>query len=495
MQTTGEAPESNPQIQGAKTSTDPFDVADLGVADPFTPLTDLGFPGDANRGDRLPDFAPSGEPAAARPFESVRFDDQSGSLPPPVMPDQTRPSATRSAVELKSSVESGRPLTTREVIEQARAAARAAGEAEAQAKAKKGAGGGLFMPRSSRPKRQTGSTLQSLLIILSAGAVLSLGTAGYVLMEGQPGGGTPDRVARALAALKSDPPREIASSEADTAPVPKTPRVAVAIASPDLGAVSAPAWDADDLADRFAKAAADFEAKKPGALETLKAVANQGYAPAQFYLAKLYENGDGGLKKDPVAARKWTTRAAESGDRRAMHNLGIAFIDGIGGPKNSVLAAQWFRRAAELGLVDSQYNLAVLYERGLGVSQNSAEAYRWYLIAAKTGDNAARKRADEIRDQLNSDARIVAERAAAAFRPSSPAPAATPATAGLGTDTAGTVTVQKALSRLGYYQGPTDGTVSPALNLALAAYQRDQNLTPTGVLDQTTVAKLSVFTH
>jgi len=226
-------------------------------------------------------------------------------------------------------------------------------------------------------------------------------------------------------------------------------------------------------------------------------LATQGYAPAQFYLAKMYETGGGGLKKDLASARQWTSRAAESGDRRAMHNLGIAFIEGVGGPKNAVTAAQWFRRAAELGLVDSQYNLAALYERGLGVSQNAAEAYRWYLIAAKTGDEAAHKRAEQIRSQLNPDARIVAERAATAFRPSTPGPTAAvaTATAGLGTDAAGAATVQKALSRLGYYQGPTDGSASPALNLALAAYQRDQNLTPTGVLDQATVARLSVFTH
>ena len=210
----------------------------------------------------------------------------------------------------------------------------------------------------------------------------------------------------------------------------------------------------------------------------------------------MYENGDGGLKKDLSVARQWTSRAAENGDRRAMHNLGIAFIEGVGGPKNSVTAAQWFRRAAELGLVDSQYNLAALYERGLGVSQNPAEAYRWYLVAAKTGDESARKRAEQIRLQLNPDARIVAERAAAAFRPSTPsAPTASVLTAGLGTDASGAATVQKALSRLGYYQGPTDGSASPALNLALAAYQRDQNLNPTGVLDQATVARLSVFTH
>ncbi|MBP9756624.1 MAG: peptidoglycan-binding protein, partial [Phenylobacterium sp.] len=53
----------------------------------------------------------------------------------------------------------------------------------------------------------------------------------------------------------------------------------------------------------------------------------------------------------------------------------------------------------------------------------------------------------------------------------------------------------RALSRLGYYQGPTDGSASGALKLAVAAYQRDQGMAATGQLDPTTVSKLSVFTR
>jgi localization factor PodJL len=85
----------------------------------------------------------------------------------------------------------------------------------------------------------------------------------------------------------------------------------------------------------------------------------------------------------------------------------------------------------------------------------------------------------------------VAERTALAFRP---------AVAGAGTGLAAagdspTRTAQKALSKLGYYQGPTDGSASPALKMAVAAYQRDQGLSATGALDSTTVSRLAVFTR
>jgi localization factor PodJL len=52
-------------------------------------------------------------------------------------------------------------------------------------------------------------------------------------------------------------------------------------------------------------------------------------------------------------------------------------------------------------------------------------------------------------------------------------------------------TAQRGLSRLGYYQGPYDGVGSPALSLAIAAYQRDQGLQSTGVLDGAVVQRLS----
>ncbi len=415
----------------------------------------------------------------------------------------------------------GRPLSTREVIEQARAAARMASQQDAKGrkakapklvksdkaektdkadKADRGEKSSLFSAFTNRPKRRAGSSLQTALLIVGGAAALSVSAAGVVLMEGKPNGAPPKRVADAIDAM-SGGPKEIKTAEADTTPFGDSPRVSVALAPQAVSQMgSAPTGatgvDTADLAARFGAASAAVEAAKPGAVEDLRKVAQAGYAPAQFYLARLYENGDGGVKKDPVEARRWTERAAEGGERKAMHNLGIAYFSGSGGAKNSTMAAQWFRRAADLGLVDSQYNLAALYEQGLGVSKNNAEAYKWYLIAARTGDGDARKHADQLKATLSTDARIVAERAASAFRPAQPNPSVLPtAQAEVGAPATTVSMAQRALSRLGYYQGPTDGSASPALKMAVAAYQRDQGAPATGVLDPTTVSRLSVFTR
>ena len=278
---------------------------------------------------------------------------------------------------------------------------------------------------------------------------------------------------RPLAAVALNPPPLAAPGEL----VRPTPHAAAAITGPALYEDGARRIDAHDFTG----------------VDALRKAANLGYAPAEFYLAKLYEEGQAGLRKDLDEARVWTERAAASGDRKAMHNLALYYFEGSGGPKNMTTAADWFRKAADLGLVDSQYNLARLYEKGLGVSQNPAEAYKWYSIAARAGDADSRQSALQLKGQLSAESQAAAERAAQSFHPQGPdagvltaglnlTPQAAMATSA-GALNGGMANLQRALSRLGYYQGPSDGVSSPALKLAIAAYQRDQGLPGTGNLD------------
>ncbi|MFN3523590.1 MAG: peptidoglycan-binding protein [Phenylobacterium sp.] len=401
-------------------------------------------------------------------------------------------SAAESAAE-EPDAAAQRPLTTREVVEQARAAARAAAQnGDAKKKARNGNGASEARPLFSsfglsRPKRRAGGTLQTFLLVSGGAAALGLAAGGIALMSGQPGGETPPRVANSQALAEGG---EIEG-------LTETPRASVALAPEATAALGEPAdarlfgqdVSGPDLEALYAEAVRGLEAGEAGALEDLKKAANLGHAPAQLYLGKLYEAGRFGVKKDLAEARRWTERAAEGGDRRAMHNVALYYFNGEGGPKNSTTAAQWFRRAAEQGLVDSQYNLARLYEEGLGVSQNPAEAYKWFLIAGRSGDAESRLGAERVKSELSSEARTVAERAAVGFRP------AAPGATGLASADSAVSTAQRALSKLGYYQGPSNGESSPALRLAIAAYQRDQGLAATGSLDSTTVSRLSVFTR
>jgi len=377
-------------------------------------------------------------------------------------------------------------LSTREVIEQARAAARAA--AAPRPKVLRGErrprpmrAGGLFRALKARPA----STWQTALMVAGGAAFLSVGAAGVVLMEGPAAthaarDGLPFVEApRAAVALTPDPAPPLPITAAETRALPTAPPAAAA----------APAQPDGAGAD-YVKVAAAVEQKQPGALARLKTLAEGGHPPSQMFLARLYETGQAGVTQNLGEARRWTQRAAEAGDPTAMHNLALYYFRGEGGPQDTAAAAQWFTKAAQHGVVDSQYNLGLLYQSGSGVPRDLAQAYKWFTIAANSGDSQARASALDLEAKLPSAQLTQAEGQAGAFETAGAA--STPANVANG---ASVVAAQKILGRLGYYKGRPDGANSRDLKLAVSAYQRDQGLAATGALDPTTVSRLSVFSR
>ena len=297
-------------------------------------------------------------------------------------------------------------LSTRELIEQARAAARAASQGES-----KGPKRGLFASLTAKSPKKKGK-LRAGVMVSAAAAALGITTAGLTLYSAQ----TVDHP-------RQHGGQDDALSITPAAPAVSTPQAAVALA-PHLtqpAPASSSASGVVDQAGLYADAVRRIEAHDSSGVVDLRKGANLGYAPAQFYLAKLYEAGDAGVPKDVASARLWTQRAADNGERKAMHNLGLYYFEGTGGAKNLALAAQWFRKAADLGLVDSQYNLARLYEGGFGVSQSPSEAYRWYLIAGRSGDAESLAAAQRLKAQIPAATARADETFAANFHPSAAA--------------------------------------------------------------------------
>ena len=390
------------------------------------------------------------------------------------------PTLADASVEEPPTVEVSPQLSTREVIEQARAAARAAAAAPKprilhapDRRQRQLRAGGLFRTLKARPP----STWQTALMVAGGAAFLSVGAAGVVLMEG-PNGGHAQQLfevtPRAAVALSSEPASPaLTTSAADR------------VTPPTAAADAAPAQPAD--AD-YTKLAAAVAQKQPGALAKLKALADDGSAPAQMFLAHLYETGQAGVTVNLGEARRWALRAAEAGDPTAMHNVALYYFRGEGGPADTAAAAQWFRKAAEHGVVDSQYNLGLLYQSGSGVPRDLAEAYKWFTIAANSGDAGARTSAMDLENKLPAAQLAQAESQANAFEPAGGAQTAeTPAYG------PSLMAAQKILGRLGYYKGRPDGANSRDLKLAVTSYQRDQGLNATGALDPTTVSRLAVF--
>jgi TPR repeat protein len=109
--------------------------------------------------------------------------------------------------------------------------------------------------------------------------------------------------------------------------------------------------------------------------------ADQGYAPAQFYLGLMSDIGEG-VGQDYVEAAKWYRKAADQGLPPAQFNLGVMYDKGVGVAQDYGEAATLYRKAADHGLAPAQFNLAIKYEKGEGVAQDSAEAAKWYRKAA-----------------------------------------------------------------------------------------------------------------
>ncbi|HEY8617196.1 peptidoglycan-binding protein [Phenylobacterium sp.] len=387
------------------------------------------------------------------------------------------------AAETAPAEADARPLSTREVIDQARAAARAADSSRPRLQVKARANW-RAQPKPplppKAPRTRANSTLQTAFMIAGGAAFLSVGAAGMVLMntgtsrdvvEASPFG-APPRAAVAIA------PQPIGSGAPEPAPAKAAAPAAAQQAQP------AP------LSSQYLEALRAVEKGEPGGLAKMKAVADADYAPAQFFMGKLYETGQRGVVKNLAEARKWTTRSAINGEPRGMHNLALYYFEGTGGPQDLASAARWFRKAAEAGVGDSQYNLGLLYQAGSGVPRDLGEAYKWFSIAAEGGDAAARASAVDLEKKLSPAQLAAADRAASEFRPAGQVAQRAPASPPVSLASA-----QRILGRLGYYKGPANGAASREFSLAVSAYQRDQGLAATGQLDRSTSQRLSVFTR
>lgn len=89
--------------------------------------------------------------------------------------------------------------------------------------------------------------------------------------------------------------------------------------------------------------------------------------------------------QDILAMRK----AAERGEAQAQRNVGIAYLEGKGVPKDEKEAAKWIRKAADQGDAEAERQLANMYFAGSGVPNDGNEAFKWLRKAAQDGSAAA----------------------------------------------------------------------------------------------------------
>ncbi|MFG1399646.1 tetratricopeptide repeat protein [Roseixanthobacter pseudopolyaromaticivorans] len=140
---------------------------------------------------------------------------------------------------------------------------------------------------------------------------------------------------------------------------------------------------------------------------------SKGSVPAAYQLGSLYEY----TNRDIDQARALYMWAADRGNVRAMHNLGVLASEGTDGKSDWPAAIRWFRMAADLGLRDSQHNLGVIYSRGLGGTPDLGEAWKWFALAANQGDTESARKRDDIVGRADAETLRRAQAAAIAFTP------------------------------------------------------------------------------
>jgi len=128
------------------------------------------------------------------------------------------------------------------------------------------------------------------------------------------------------------------------------------------------------------------------ALELFQLAAAQNYPDAQFELALIYTEGKL-IKKDLKKAFELTNKAAQKDLASAQFNLGVMYANGTGVKKDNFKASRWYQKAANQNYVLAQYNLALLYSEGKGVEKSTEMSFVWNTIASWNGyDNAEKSR-------------------------------------------------------------------------------------------------------
>jgi len=117
------------------------------------------------------------------------------------------------------------------------------------------------------------------------------------------------------------------------------------------------------------------------AMAQFEPMARHGNTNAQFYLAVMYNNGQG-TTVDISQAAAWLQKAARSGHAESLYLLGKFYAAGRGVEQDIGTTRRLWTRAGNKGVLDAQTGLAQFYARGGKWKQ----AVKWWRKAALQGD-------------------------------------------------------------------------------------------------------------
>jgi TPR repeat protein len=124
------------------------------------------------------------------------------------------------------------------------------------------------------------------------------------------------------------------------------------------------------------------------ALPYLRRAAEAGSRSARLALGKALVQGQGGLARDPVEARRWLEAGARDGDAAAAYWLAVLLRSREGG-RDFAAAIPWLEQAAAAGLSSAHFVLGNAYRDGEGVPADPRRALAEWEAAAEDEDPSA----------------------------------------------------------------------------------------------------------
>ena len=120
-------------------------------------------------------------------------------------------------------------------------------------------------------------------------------------------------------------------------------------------------------------AAADLSEDGKDAIRTIKTLADQGHADAQYMIAALYQQG-----KNHHKAFEWFEKSALQDNKESQSKVGLLYYTGLGVRQDYSKAFEFSLKAANKQVEASYLPVAVMYELGQGVRQDNKKAKDWY---------------------------------------------------------------------------------------------------------------------
>ena len=116
--------------------------------------------------------------------------------------------------------------------------------------------------------------------------------------------------------------------------------------------------------------------------------------------------------KFDTALKVFVPLAETSRHAYAQYFLARMYERGEGVAQDVKVAAKWYRKAAEGGVTDAQFRLAAMYESGQGVPQDREYAYGWYSVAEHLGSTKAGPAMARTKAQMRDDEWVQANKLA-----------------------------------------------------------------------------------